>query len=254
VLADGFHRYGGHKGAHAKEMKVAIRNGSERDALTFSLGTNQEHGVRRSNRDKQRAIKIAFTLPEVASMPNTEIARLCGVSEFMVREARPAKAAASTRQVTIKGKKTTMDTSAIGKGKGGGKKAAKAAAKKSKKAAAAATTPKVDAAQELDGYLKKIAEHTGAAGGEFRKAVQAGTLDISTREIRDFAGFAPAMIKRVLPLVTGGLRMKPTKAFDFITSELPEKMVAELDNRALADGGTYTYENDTLTITVKRKK
>lgn len=252
VLADGFHRYGGHKGAHAKEMKVAIRAGSERDALVFSLGTNQEHGVRRTNRDKARAVKIAFTMPEVKDWANTDIARLCGVSEFMVREARPAKAAAATRQVTIRGKKTTMKTSAIGKGKGGGAKGKKAAAK-GKGASGTPTTPPPDAAAELDAHLRKIAEACGTAGGEFRKAVNAGTLEISAREVRDFAGFDTKVMKRVLPLVTGGLRMKPTKAFEFIQSALNPKFVAEVENRALAEGGKYEFENDTVKIVVTRK-
>lgn len=257
ILADGFHRYGAHKGAHAKEMKVAIRNGDARDALIFSLGTNQTHGVQRTNKDKARAVKIAFTMPEIAGWANTDIARLCGVSEFMVREARPAKAAAGVRQVTIRGKKTTMKTSAIGKGKGGGAKGAKAAAKKGAKgkpaAAGTPTTPAVDPAVELDGFLKKIAEHTGAAGGEFRKAVNAGTLEISAREVRDFAGFDPKVMKRVLPLVTGGLRMKPTKAFEFINSALNPKFIAEVENRALAEGGKFEFENDSVKIVVTRK-
>lgn len=257
VLADGFHRYGGHKTAHAKEMKCAIRDGDANDALVFSLGTNQEHGVRRSNRDKQRAVKIAWSNPAINVWSNSEIARLCGVSEFMVREAKPATVKTTVKQVTIRGKKTTMKTGAIGKGKGGGAKGAKAAAKKgedkgSDKANAAAK--KVEEANDTDLLLKKIAGNCGDAGGKFRAAVNDGSLVISAREVRDLASFDAKMQKRVLPLVTGGLRMKPTKAFDFITSELPEKVLAELENRALADGDKFEHETETLKIVVTRKK
>lgn len=264
VLADGFHRFGGHKGGHAKEMKCAIRNGTERDALMFSLGTNQDHGVRRSNRDKVRAVKLAFGMPESGTWPNTEIARLCGVSEAMVREHKPAKVAAApaVKNVKIRGKVTKMDTAAIGKGKGGGKKAA-AEAKKAEKVAkkngteapTKSTHPAADAAKELDEMLKKIATNVGGeAGGKIRTAVQDGSLALSKNDVKDFAGFDPKMAKRVAPLVTGGMRMKPAKAFDFITSELPEKIVTELENRAIADLGKFEWENDSITIVVKRKK
>lgn len=262
VPADGFHRIAAHKGAHVKEILCEIREGTERDALLFACGANTTHGVRRTNKDKQRSVKIVLADPEWAQWTNTDIARVCGVSEFMVRELRSVAKSPAVRKTTIRGKTTTIDTSAIGKGKGGGKKGAKAAAKKAGKkgkTAAAATPPKgnaeANAAAELDKCLLKIADAVGGTeGGKIRAAVRDGVLELSPREVRDWAGFEPKMIKAVAPLVTGGARMKPTKAFDFVTSELSEKIVTELHNRALGSaGGKYEFETDSVKIVVTHK-
>jgi hypothetical protein len=261
VLADGFHRYGAHKAAHLKEMKVAIRNGTERDALLFSLSTNKEHGVQRTNKDKARAIKIVLNDPVWHQMPNTVIARFCGTSEFMVRELRSVAKTPTVRQVTIRGKKTTMNTAAIGKGKGGGAKGAKAAKKSKNKGAvgagaAGATAGTADkaaaaaaAAQEIDKLLIKIADAIGGEkGGAVRKAVHDGSLELTPRDIRDWAGFGAKEIRNIADLITGGARMKPAKAFDFVKSELSEKIVTELHNRAIGSGGKFEYEGDGIKI------
>lgn len=272
VLADGFHRYGAHKGAHVKEMTVAIRNGTERDALRFSLGTNTSHGVQRTNKDKQRAVKLALNDPEWATMSNTEIARTAGVSEFLVRELRSTVKAPTVRTVTVRGKKTTMNTAAIGKGKGGGKKGDKAAAKAAKAAAkkggkkgsrdaiVETSTPATgskqqEAEQEIQRLLIKISEAIGGEeGGKVRRAVNDGALELTPRDIRDWAGMDAKKIKNIAPLVTGGARMKPAKAFEFVHSQLNEKVIADLHNRALGSGGKYTYEDDNVTITVTHNK
>lgn len=266
VLADGFHRLGAHKLAKVKEMRVAIRDGVQRDALIFSLSTNQGHGIQRTNKDKDRAVRLALNNEELVNWSNTEIAKLCGVSEFKVRDSRPAAKSPTIRKaVSASGKVTTINTSAIGKGKGGGKKGAAAAAKVAKAAAKASggTAPAapagkaapsgVTAEQELETHLKKIAAAVGGeAGGAIRTAVHDGSLAISAAEVRAWAGFAPEKIKAVAPLVTGGTRMKPTKAFDFLASELPEKIVTELHNRAIGSPkGVFKYEGDGVEITVK---
>jgi len=261
VLADGFHRFASHKAAHVKEILCDVRPGTERDALIYSLGANQAHGVRRTNKDKQRAVKIAVNDEQLRTLGNSEIARLCGVSEFMIRELRPAKNAASTRSVTIRGKKTTMNVAAIGKGKGGGKKAAKAA-KKAAKSGKAAAAPKsnvaADAQKELDKMLLKICDNVGAPdGGKFRAGVLDGSLQLSVRDIRDMASMAPAKQKAIMPLVIGGLRMKPAKAFDFIGSELSEKIQTELHNRAIGTvEGVYKFEGEgfNIVVTLAKKK
>lgn len=253
VLADGFHRFAAHKMAHAKEIAVEIRDGDERAALLFSLSANQTHGVRRTNKDKQRAVKIAVNDEQLRTLGNSEIARLCGVSEFMVREMRPAAKTPTTRTVTIRGKKTTMKTGAIGKGKGGGAKGAKGKGKGKAEAAAPKGNKKEEDAKELDRLLLKIVDAVGAPeGGKFRAAVHDGSLELSLRDIRDMASIAPAKQKAILPLITGGPRMKPAKAFEFVCSELPEKMQTELFNRAIgSDGGKYVFEGEGFKVTVE---
>lgn len=260
VLAEGFHRYGGHKAAHAKEMKVAIREGSERDALIFSLSTNQEHGVRRTNKDKQRALKIALKDPDLSQSANTEIARFVGVSEFTVREARNAIGSPSVRKVTIRGKQTTMDTSAIGKGKGGGKKGAKASSKstsKSKTTKTAGATVVDDTKGGLGELRREIMKIQTVIGGkkgeEFFAAVDNGSLELSKRDIKDWAGFKDSTIRNIAELVMGGARMKPMKAVEFLNGGVPEKMEAHLHNLAIGNGGTFVHKGEGVVITVEHK-
>lgn len=258
VPADGFHRIAAHKSARVHDILCEIREGTERDALLFCCGANATHGVKRTNKDKQRAVKIVLNDPEWVQLPNTDIARLCAVSEGMIREMRSVAKSPAVRKVTIRGKQTTMDTSAIGKGKGGGKKAAKAAAKKG--GGTEETKPTADAkgknsdAAELDRALTKIANAVGGdEGGKIRKAVHDGALEIPPKDVKEWASFSPSKIKAVAPLITGGSRMKPAKAFEFLASELSDKIVTELHNRALGGGGKFEFETESVKITVVHK-
>jgi ParB-like chromosome segregation protein Spo0J len=55
-LADGFHRHKAHVQAGKKKVPVDVRQGTRRDAILYSVGANAEHGLRRSNDDKRRAV------------------------------------------------------------------------------------------------------------------------------------------------------------------------------------------------------
>src|SRR5881275_36847 len=48
-LASGFHRIGSARLAGLDEIPVDIRQGTQRDAILFSCGTNTDHGLRRTN-------------------------------------------------------------------------------------------------------------------------------------------------------------------------------------------------------------
>jgi hypothetical protein len=58
-LADGFHRWHAHKRAGFVDITCDVRQGTKRDALIFSLGANHDHGLKRSNEDKRKAVMIA---------------------------------------------------------------------------------------------------------------------------------------------------------------------------------------------------
>lgn len=258
VLADGFHRYGGHKMAHEKEMKVAIREGSERDALIFSLSTNKEHGVRRTRKDVDRALKIALKDPDLSQSSNVNIARHIGCSEFKVRDTRKVTESPSVRTVVKGGKVRKMDTSAIGKGKGGGKKGKAAAAKKSKGKTLGVTveddTKGKGGMGELHREITKIKNMIGGKlGDEFVVSVEDGSLELSKRDIRDWAGFSEQMIRKVAPLVLSRT-FKPFKAMEFLKGGIDEKTMGILNNLAIGSGGTYTQKGDGFTVTVERKK
>ena len=75
-------------------MKIAaeVRPGNALDAITASLRANAEHGWRRSNDDKRRAVRTLLNDPEWAQWSDREISRRCGVSDRLVNGLRPVTA------------------------------------------------------------------------------------------------------------------------------------------------------------------
>lgn len=133
-LADGFHRYHAHRSAGQDTIIADIQDGGLREAILYSVGANSEHGLRRTNEDKRRAVETMLT-NEIASKdengnpwPNREIARKCKTSEFLVRRTRDALSAIksqidSPKRTVKRGNSTyTQNTAKIGKGKSKPKK------------------------------------------------------------------------------------------------------------------------------------
>lgn len=118
-LADGFHRHKAAWQAEATEIECDIHQGTLEDAKWYSFSANKTNGQRRTNEDKQRAVKAALTHPYADTRSNVDIARHVGVDESTVRDWREklssGKPKMATRTVTRKGKTFEMDTSAIGK-------------------------------------------------------------------------------------------------------------------------------------------
>lgn len=91
-LADGFHRYHAHRKAGKGAIEADIEKGTLRDAILYSLGANHEHGLRRSNADKRKAVQAMLDDFEWQEWSNAEIARRCHVSERMVATMRGSNA------------------------------------------------------------------------------------------------------------------------------------------------------------------
>lgn len=87
-LAAGFHRMEGCKLAFKRTMPVEIRPGGKRDAILYAAGTNSDHGLRRSNTDKRRAILKLLNDPEWTKWSDREIARHCMVHNDTVSSIR----------------------------------------------------------------------------------------------------------------------------------------------------------------------
>lgn len=85
-LADGFHRYLASKQIKATHIEADVTNGTLRNALEYALGTNDKHGLKRSIKDKRKAVLIALDDIEYGSLTNREIARLCRVSHTLVND------------------------------------------------------------------------------------------------------------------------------------------------------------------------
>jgi ParB-like chromosome segregation protein Spo0J len=103
-LADGFHRWHGHRRAGLVTIVAEVRQGSREDAAWFALAANKAHGLRMSNADKRAAVQKALALrPGISSR---QIAEHVGVSDHTVRSVREEVApVAQNAQLVGKGGK-----------------------------------------------------------------------------------------------------------------------------------------------------
>lgn len=87
-LADGFHRYFATKDIQANEIEADIENGTKDDALLYSLGANQSHGLQRTSADKRHAVSIILNHKTWREWSNRTIAKECAVSLDLVNRLR----------------------------------------------------------------------------------------------------------------------------------------------------------------------
>ena len=118
-LADGFHRHAAAVQARVAMISAEIHQGTLRDAILYSVGTNADHGLQRSNEDKRRAVRRLLDDAEWAKWSDSEISRRCRVSQPFVSKMRPAvvthNVISDERAYTTKhGTISTMKTAAIG--------------------------------------------------------------------------------------------------------------------------------------------
>ena len=119
-LADGFHRVHAHKYLNWLEVEADVHQGTQRDAVLYSVGANAVHGLRRTNDDKRRAVETLLNDPEWVAWSDREVARRAGVGAPFVASLRPAicnRITDSPMQRTVKRNGTvfTQNTAAIGK-------------------------------------------------------------------------------------------------------------------------------------------
>ena len=79
-LADGFQRSSARLESGFPTIDVDVRPGTQRDAVLFACGANAEHGLRRTNEDKRRAVETLLADPEWSRKNATWIADKCKVS------------------------------------------------------------------------------------------------------------------------------------------------------------------------------
>jgi len=117
-LADGFHRVRAYLTAGVDRIPADVRQGTRRDAILYSVGANETHGLRRTNDDKRRAVLTLLNDAEWAAWSDREIARQCAVGNKFVGDLRRTVTVSehSERTYTTKhGTVAKMNTSAIGK-------------------------------------------------------------------------------------------------------------------------------------------
>jgi len=88
-LADGFHRLEAVNLNGWDSIDVDVHQGTRRDAVLCSVSANTEHGQRRSNSDKRRAVMTLLNDAEWQGWSSRKIGRTCRVSHTYVDKLRP---------------------------------------------------------------------------------------------------------------------------------------------------------------------
>lgn len=105
-LADGFHRYFAYKKAGLNEIPALIHNGTQRDAIFFSVGANATHGLRRTKEDKIQAIRTVLDDVEYADASDNEIAKLVKLTRQTVQRLRKEMGIEDKSKVVKRGDQT----------------------------------------------------------------------------------------------------------------------------------------------------
>ena len=88
-LVDGHHRLAATRELQGMEtIEAEILDGSFSDALWHSWGANRAHGLRRTQKDKRRAVRAALEHPRWSRKSNREIARHIGCDHKTVAAIR----------------------------------------------------------------------------------------------------------------------------------------------------------------------
>lgn len=87
-LVDGFHRRWAAGKSDVERLACTVHEGSLEDARWFSFARNTDHGLRRNNADKRKAVEQALRHPSGAEMSDGSLAEHCGVSSMTVAKYR----------------------------------------------------------------------------------------------------------------------------------------------------------------------
>jgi len=85
-IGDGWHRVLAAQSIGYKEIPADLRKGGRPQAIEYAVGANRDHGMRRTNADKRRAVEIALEAWPTLSSRN--LAERCGVSDKTVEAVR----------------------------------------------------------------------------------------------------------------------------------------------------------------------
>ena len=103
-LADGFHRIAAAKKIERKKVLCEVEDGTKRDAILYACGANANHGLRRTNEDKRRAVERLLRDEEWSKWSNRRIAQQACVSDMMVKSIRDQVQDSCTSSQTRVGK------------------------------------------------------------------------------------------------------------------------------------------------------
>ena len=85
-LVSGFNRFVSLCKLGRKSAQFIVKAGTATDAILFAAGTNTDHGLKRTNKDKRRVVEMVHRANPKLS--HREVARICGVHHELVSEVR----------------------------------------------------------------------------------------------------------------------------------------------------------------------
>jgi hypothetical protein len=77
-----------------------LRQGTRREAVPHSVGSNAEHGLPRTNADKRHAVLLLLKDEEWSQWSGNEIARRCAVHHSFVDRLRASLAPSASESTT----------------------------------------------------------------------------------------------------------------------------------------------------------
>lgn len=83
-LADGFHRFHATKRLGRASIHAEVRTGTLRDAIWYSVGANQGHGLRRNNADRRKCVRTLLEDFEWGELSVRAMADQIGVSPQLI--------------------------------------------------------------------------------------------------------------------------------------------------------------------------
>lgn len=116
-LVDGYHRYFAYKKAGIEDVEADVTNGTLRDAVLYAVGVNNDHGLRRTQSDRRKAVMTMLDDMEWSEWSDKVIAQHCNVSAMTVGRIRKSLNLEQTEKKYInnKGKEVVIKTENIGR-------------------------------------------------------------------------------------------------------------------------------------------
>lgn len=221
-VADGFHRIKAAVAAGIGKLKCDVRQGTQEDAQWFSFGANQGHGLRRTNDDKQRAVKAALAHPLGSGKSDRNIASHCGVDHQTVASWRAKiKPTVEVRQSARRTGKDgrTIDTAKIGKHRTFSRTGSPPASPSRPPSPAAAVVDRPEPDERVP--VRGLDELVTATNPRFKIAAAAQQILSAVRQINSCGVSADDMASFVCAGVHGTFNSEVRKAYEFLAQIAP---------------------------------
>lgn len=87
-LADGFTRQGAARELGTRYVPVVVKKGTQEDAVVFACGANESHGMRRTQADREKAVRTLLSIPKYRNVGVSKIKELCRVGHELAKRIR----------------------------------------------------------------------------------------------------------------------------------------------------------------------